>query len=117
MTKGKAKTTTQATTEAARGRRIKAYIQDASGQLIPLDAESLVLEFPSGDFLEVAWDDPHPSDPRPPCAEVWGGRRVTQPATPAEIQARTRASAVAVLPSASNLVLVHPYSFPIRRDD
>ncbi|CAI8695793.1 hypothetical protein EMIT0111MI5_30205 [Burkholderia sp. IT-111MI5] len=32
-----------------------------------------------------------------------------------EIDARTRATSVALLPSASNLVLVHPYSYRVRK--
>ena len=33
--------------------QIKAYIQDASGDLVPRAAHSLVLEFPAGPLLEV----------------------------------------------------------------
>jgi hypothetical protein len=97
--------------------QIKAYIRDASGQLTPLAADSVTLEFPSGDSLEIVWADQHPDDPRPVCAQVWSGRRVTQPLSEEEIDARTHASSVALLPSAANLVLVHPYSYPIRKRD
>lgn len=96
-------------------KQIKAYVQDASGQLVPLTADSLVLEFPSGDSLEVSWETQHPDDPRPACLAVWGGRRVSKPLSEEEINAQTRATSVAILPSASNLVLVHPYSHPIRK--
>lgn len=98
-------------------KQIKAYIKDASGQLIPLDADSLVLEFPAGDSLEIAWDAPHPDDPRPLCAQVWGGRRVDLELSEEEINARTRTTSVALLPSAANLVLVRPDSYPIRQRD
>lgn len=91
-------------------KEIKAYIQDASGQLVPLAADSLVLQFPSGDTLEIAWDAPHPDDPRPVGAQIWGGRRITRPLSDEEIAALPRATALGLLPSAANLVLVHPYS-------
>jgi hypothetical protein len=101
-------------------KQIKAYTQDASGQLVPLTADSLILEFPSGASLEITWDTPHPDDPRPVCAEVWGGRRAPlvqseHEINEAESKARTRATSVAILPSAGNLVLVHPYSFSRRK--
>ncbi len=101
----------------ADSKQIKAYIHDASGQLVPLTADSLVLEFPSGDSLEIAWDAPHPDAPRPLCAQVWGGKRVSKPLSEEEIAARTRATSVALLPLAANLVLVHPYSYSIRKRD
>ncbi|MBC8748359.1 MULTISPECIES: hypothetical protein [Paraburkholderia] len=99
-------------------KQIKAYIQDASGQLLPLTADSLILEFPSGESLEVAWDAPHPDDPRPVCAQVWGGRRVPDVQTDADFNAvKRRTTPVAILPSAGNLVLVHPYSFSKHEHD
>jgi hypothetical protein len=104
-------------------KQIKAYIQDASGQLVPLATDSIILEFPSGDSLEVAWEAPHPDDPRPICAQVWGGRRAPVVQTEAEAKAaeveavKRRATSVALLPSASNVVLVHPYSYPIHKRD
>lgn len=94
-------------------KQIKAYVQDASGHLIPLPADLLVLEFPSGDFLEVSWETQHPDDTRPACLAVWGGRHVSKPLSEEEINAQTHATSVALLPSASNLVLVYPYSSPI----
>ncbi|EDT02123.1 hypothetical protein BamIOP4010DRAFT_4369 [Burkholderia ambifaria IOP40-10] len=99
-------------------KQIKAYIPDASGQLVSLAAESVVLEFPSGDTLEITWKAPHPDDPRPVCAQVWGGRHVPAVQTAAEVEAmKRRTAAVAILPSAANLVLVHPYSFGKRKKD
>ncbi|MCO1345949.1 hypothetical protein L0Z26_29370 (plasmid) [Burkholderia multivorans] len=99
-------------------KQIKAYIQDASGQLVPLAADSVILEFPSGDSLEIAWDAPHPDDPRPVCAQIWGGRRVPVVHTEAEIEAvKGKTSPVALLPSAANLVLVHPYRHSKRKTD
>ncbi|GLU33084.1 hypothetical protein WKR88_27450 [Trinickia caryophylli] len=91
-------------------KEIRAYVQDAAGQLVPLAAESLVLQFPSGDTLEIAWDAPHPDDPRPVSAQVWGGRRITRALSEEEIAALPRATGVALLPSAANLVLIHPDS-------
>ncbi|WP_157645107.1 hypothetical protein [Burkholderia ubonensis] len=99
----------------AASKTIKAYVQDVSGQLSPLAANALVLEFPSGDSLEIAWDTQHPDDPRPVCVQVWGGRRVSQPLPQEEIDAQSRSTSVALLPSAANLVLVHPYSYPVRK--
>lgn len=97
-------------------KQIKAYIQDASGQLVPLATNSLILEFPSGDSLEIAWDAPHPDDPRPVCAQVWGGRRAPVVRTDTDLEAvKRRTIPVAILPSAGNLVLVHPYSFSSKR--
>ncbi|MBB5413258.1 MULTISPECIES: hypothetical protein [unclassified Paraburkholderia] len=99
-------------------KQIKAYIQDASGQLLPLAADSLILEFPSGESLEIAWDTPHPDDPRPVCAQVWGGRRVPVVQTDADLdEVKRRTTPVAILPSAGNLVLVHPYSFSKHKHD
>ncbi len=95
-------------------RQVKAYILDASGQRIPLSVDSLVLEFPSGDVLEVCWEEQRADDPRPTGIEVWGGRRVTEPMTQEDIDAQTRGTSVAFLPAAANVVLVHPYSYPIR---
>lgn len=88
---------------------VKAYLPDAASQLVPLDAESLVLEFPSGDTLEVSWEAPHPDDPRPVCAQVWGGRRVT---VNDNKNANRKSTAVVLLLSAANLVLIHPDSYP-----
>lgn len=88
-------------------KQIKAYIEDASGRLVPLAANSVVLEFPSGDSLEVSWDARDPNDPRPICAEVWSGRRVSKPMSEEEIDAVTRATSVVMLPAAANVVLVH----------
>jgi hypothetical protein len=96
-------------------KQIKAYVKDASGQLIPLAADSLVLEFPAGDSLEIAWDAPHPDDPRPLCAQVWGGRRIVHELAEEEINAMTQTTSVALLPSAANLVLVRPDSYPVRK--
>ncbi|MXN76701.1 hypothetical protein GR157_18430 [Burkholderia sp. 4701] len=96
-------------------KQIKAYIQDESGQLVALNTESLVLEFPSGESLEVSWEKQHPDDPRPVSLAVWGGRRVSKPLSEEEINALTRTTSVAILPSAANVVLVHPYSNPIRK--
>jgi hypothetical protein len=96
-------------------KQIKAYIPDASGQLIPFTGDSLVLEFPSGDYMEISWETQHPDDPRPACLAVWGGRRVSKPLSEGEVNALTRTTSVALLPSASNVVLVHPYSYPIRK--
>ncbi|WP_147426584.1 hypothetical protein [Trinickia fusca] len=98
-------------------KQIKAYIPDASGQLVRLTADSLVLEFPSGDSLEISWEAPHPDDPRPVSAQVWGGRRVSTAPSEEEINAITRTTSVALLPSASNLVLIHPDSYPVRKRD
>lgn len=98
-------------------KQIKAYIQDASGQLVPLAVDSVVLEFPSGDSLEIAWEEPHPNDHRTVCVQVWGGRRVSGSLSMEEIEAQSRATSVALLPSAANLVLIHPYSYPIRKRD
>lgn len=98
-------------------KQISAYIRDASGQLTPLAADSVILEFPSGDSLEVAWTDQHPDNPHPVSVQVWAGRRVSEPLSEEEINARTRATSVALLPSAANLVLVHPYSYPRRKHD
>lgn len=96
-------------------KQIKAYAVDESGQLSPIAADALLLEFPSGDSLEIAWDAPPPDDPHPVCAQVWGGRRNSKPLSQDEIDARTRATTVALLPYASNLVLVHPYSYPVSK--
>jgi hypothetical protein len=93
-------------------KKIWAYIEGASGQLAPLAANSLLLHFPSGDYLEIAWEEPHPSDPRPVCVQVWGGRRTSDALAEDEINAQARVTSVALIPSAANLVLVHPYSFP-----
>ncbi|WP_155675171.1 hypothetical protein [Burkholderia territorii] len=99
-------------------KQIKAYTQDAAGQLVPLAADSLILEFPSGDSLEIAWDEPHPDDPRPVCVQIWGGRRAPVVQTDTNLEAaKRRATPVAVLPSAGNLILVHPYSFSKRKYD
>lgn len=95
--------------------RIKAYVRDAAGQLVPLAAETLVLEFPGGDSLEIAWDDPHPDDPRPLSVQLWGGRRAGQDARESDAEARSKVRSVALLPSAANLVLVYPY--PIGKRD
>lgn len=96
-------------------KQIKAYVQDATGQLTPLAADSVVLEFPSGEFVEVVWDKQHPDDPRPTCVQIWGGRRVSRPLSQEEIEAQTQVTSLALLPSASNVVLAHPYSYPIRK--
>jgi hypothetical protein len=95
-------------------KQIKAYIEDASARLVPLAANSVVLEFPSGDSLEVSWDARDPNDPRPICAEVWSGRRVSKPMSEEEIDAVTRATSVVMLPAAANVVLVYPSSYPVR---
>lgn len=94
-------------------KQIKPYVKDASGKLVPLTADSLILEFPSGDFLEVSWEPQHPDAPHPVCLEVWGGRSVSKPRSEEEINAQTHTTSVALLPAASNLVLVHPYSYPV----
>lgn len=91
-------------------KQIKAYSRDASGQLVPLAAETVYFEFPSGDSLEIAWDDAHPDDPRPRCLQVWGGIRAAQLIREDDVEARSQVRWIAILPSAANLVLVHPYS-------
>lgn len=100
-------------------RQIKAYVHDASGQLVPLAADTLLLQFPNGDTLEISWDAPHPDDPRPISAQVWGGNRITRSITEDEINTQTRTTSVALLPSAANLVLVRPesYSHPYKETD
>jgi len=94
-------------------KKIKAYIHDASGQLVPLDVDSLVLEFPSGNSLEIDWDAQHPDDPGPVCVGVWGGRRIRESTSEEEMLAQTRP--IGILPSAANLVLVYPVSYADRQ--
>ncbi|MGG1943502.1 hypothetical protein AB1286_01655 [Trinickia sp. NRRL B-1857] len=94
---------------------IKAYIRDASGELTPLAAETVYFEFPSGDSMEIAWDEPHPDDPRPPCLQLWGGIRAAQCIREDDAEMRAQVRWITILPSAANLVLVHPY--PIRKRD
>jgi hypothetical protein len=96
-------------------KQIKAYIRDTSGRLVPLAAETVYFEFPSGDALEIAWDAPHPDDPRPSCLQLWGGIRVAHPIAEGDSEARSQIRSIALLPSAANLVLVHPC--PVRKHD
>ena len=91
---------------------IKAYTRNASGQLLPLAAETVYFEFPSGDSLEISWDEPHRDDPRPHCVQLWGGLRMAQSLPEDDIETRARIRPVAILPSAANLVLVYPYPVP-----
>jgi hypothetical protein len=91
-------------------KQIKAYARDASGQLIALAADTVFLEFPSGDSLEIAWDNPHSDDPRPLCVQLWGGVRPTQSGAKIDDIAQAQIRWLAILPSAGNLVQVHPYS-------
>jgi hypothetical protein len=99
-------------------KQITAYVQNESGQLVPLDAAvgSLILEFPSGDSLEIAWDGPQ-LDGRPITAQIWGGRRMpgTAETEPELDELRRRTCQVALLPGACNLVMVHPHSYKKRQ--
>lgn len=92
-------------------KQITAHTVDASGAMMPLRAESLVLTFPSGKTLEVVWGDAHPNSPLPPSIEIWGGRRVQQDISGPEWEAfRQGISTVAILPSAGNWAMLYPYS-------
>jgi hypothetical protein len=95
-------------------KQIEAFVLDESGQLVPLTSDSLILRFPSGDSLEIAWDALHPD--APVCAQVWGGRRSATCGLASESgKPQHPSSPVAILPSASNLVLVYPYSYRERK--
>lgn len=96
-------------------KQVRAYIQNASGQLVPLGVDSVVLAFPSGDFLEVCWEALHPDAPHPVCLQVWGGRRARSPLPADPAGAPKPPTSVALLPSAANLVLIQPCTYPLSR--
>ncbi|WP_034295089.1 hypothetical protein [Herbaspirillum sp. RV1423] len=93
-------------------KQIKAFIVDDKGQLTPVAASSLVLEFSPESSLEISWKGQHPDDPRPVHVQIWGGRCPREDWSEEDI--RQRSSQVAILPAGGNLVLVHPYSLPDR---
>jgi hypothetical protein len=95
-------------------KQIKAYVLNAEGQLVPLDTDSVVLEFPSGDTLEVSWETQHPDNPHPVSMVVWGGRRVPIAKSDEPFELPTWTTSVAMVAAAANVMLVHPFSFPVR---
>ena len=87
-------------------RPIKAYTIDEKDQATPVTATSFVLEFPSGQSLEISWEQ-FPNDPNPATVQNWGGRSPRKEWSREQLQQFT--SQVAILPSACNLIRVHPY--------
>lgn len=90
---------------------VKAYLANED-EMLAVTARSIVLEFPNGDMVEICWEPPHANDRRPLAIEIWGGRRCghENPAALAD-----RFTTLSVQPSAANLVMVRPQSYPRRQ--
>ncbi len=85
---------------------IRAYTVDENDQATPVTATSFVLEFPSGQSLEISWAQ-LPNDPNPTAIQIWGGRSPRKEWSIEQMQQFS--SQVAILPFAGNLIRVHPY--------
>jgi hypothetical protein len=102
---------------------IKAYTVDASGELVPLATDSVVLEFPSGKCLEIEWVT-FAGEPGPLSARVWGGRRAPMINSEAELEEaeleefkqaeieefKRRISSIGIVPLSGNEIRIFPFS-------
>lgn len=92
--------------------QIKAFIEDKSGNLSAVSAQSLVLKFPDESFLEIYWGARVSDGSRPTAVEIWGGRQNKRVLSEEEIDAMPITTSLVLHPAASNLVLVRPNACP-----
>lgn len=81
------------------------FYTDRTGEQREIDAASLIIQFPNKQKIEITWDK-HPNDPRPASIAVWGG--LSPKVDWDEEMAKLHSSSLTILPSAGNLVLIHP---------
>jgi hypothetical protein len=88
-----------------RGKKMKIFITDNDGNLIPVDGKSVVIELNSGGTIEIA--EEYSRDDVPEGINLWGGREPSPSLSFEEIKARTEG--LGVYPIAANALHVFPY--------
>jgi hypothetical protein len=89
-------------------REVKVYAVNQENELAQLSADSLVIELPDGQTLEITWAR-HPDDPRPESIAIWGGRCPRDGWSLEEVQKKSLG--LAILPGGGNIVTVQPYRY------
>lgn len=88
--------------------RIKAYVENSSGNRMPLGQDSLILQFPDGNSLEIYWGERHSRDFGPVSAQIWGGKKISSSHSRREEMPKESPIGIAIVPLAANLVRVRP---------